>query len=92
MPAEFMSRMTSRLARLFRVVANRLEYSAAPSQGAMAPSSVWVPPSMPEWVVDELKELVRIEPELLPADDSIARFQFYSVPGRFWAWGGYIAA
>lgn len=80
MPAEFVSRVTGRLARLLRVVANRIEYSAAPSQEVMASPSVWVPPSMPEWVVDELKELARIEPELLPADDSVARFQFYSVP------------
>lgn len=35
---------------------------------------------MPEWVVDELKALVAIEPELLPPDDSVAKYQFYSIP------------
>jgi len=35
---------------------------------------------MPGWVAEELRELAYIEPELLPADDSVDRFQFYSVP------------
>ena len=80
MSAELSRRIASRLARLFRSVADRLEFSATSSQGAVAPPSVWTPPAMPGWVVDELKELAHIEPELLPADDSVDRFQFYSVP------------
>lgn len=71
------SRIRSRLARVLHSTARQLVAAPDPRQ-----ECGWVPPAMPTWVQEEMRELAALEPELLPPDDSVARFQFYSVPSE----------
>lgn len=57
-------------------------YIPAPSEiGLSAPSTAWLPPAIPEWVLDEMKNLAReVDPALYPTDQFLANCRYYSFP------------
>ena len=57
-------------------------YVPTPSEIGQIPQSVvWMPPAIPGWVLDEMKDLARdIDPILYPTDQFIANCQYYSFP------------
>ena len=57
-------------------------YVPTPSEiGPIPQSVVWMPPAIPGWVLDEMKDLARdIDPILYPTDQFIANCQYYSFP------------
>ncbi|MEF2155276.1 glycosyltransferase [Luteimonas sp. FXH3W] len=71
------------LARSLRWAARRVASEEMPSPADSrldAAAASWNPPKMPDWVVEELVAASMIEPDLLPHDDAVDKFQFYSVP------------
>ncbi len=61
------------------------EYGAhipAPSEiGPVPQSVVWMPPAIPGWVLDEMKDLARdVDPILYPTDQFLANCRYYSFP------------
>ncbi len=57
-------------------------YIPEPSEiGQIAQGVVWMPPAIPSWVLDEMKDLARdIDPILYPTDQFLASCQYYSFP------------
>ncbi len=57
-------------------------YIPAPSEiGPLPQSVVWMPPAIPEWVLEEMKDLARdIDPILYPTDQFLANCRYYSFP------------
>lgn len=57
-------------------------YIPAPSEiGPIPQSIVWMPPAIPDWVLDEMKNLARdIDPVLYPTDQFLANCRYYSFP------------
>lgn len=57
-------------------------YIPAPSEiGPVPQSVVWMPPAIPNWVLDEMKELAQdIDPILYPTDQFLANCRYYSFP------------
>lgn len=57
-------------------------YIPTPSEIGQIPKSVvWMPPAIPNWVLDEMKDLARdIDPILYPTDQFLADCQYYSFP------------
>lgn len=58
-------------------------YIPSPSAiGQIAQSNVvWIPPAIPGWVLDEMKDLAQdIDPILYPTDQFLASCQYYSFP------------
>lgn len=57
-------------------------YIPAPSEIGTTPQSVvWLPPAIPSWVLDEMKDLARdIDPILYPTDQFLANCRYYSFP------------
>lgn len=69
----------------------RIKTSLFPEYGAYIParseigpapqSAVWMPPAIPSWVLDEMKDLARdIDPILYPTDQFLASCRYYSFP------------
>lgn len=69
----------------------RIKTSLFPEYGAFIPtpseigpipqSVVWMPPAIPSWVLDEMKDLARdIDPILYPTDQFLANCRYYSFP------------
>lgn len=49
--------------------------------GPIPQSAVWMPPAIPGWVLDEMKELAReVDPVLYPTDQFLANCRYYSFP------------
>lgn len=57
-------------------------YIPAPSEiGPIPTNTVWMPPAIPGWVLDEMKDLARdIDPVLYPTDQFLANCRYYSFP------------
>ncbi len=57
-------------------------YIPAPTEiGPIPKRDVWMPPAIPSWVLDEMKELARdIDPVLYPTDQFLANCRYYSFP------------
>lgn len=57
-------------------------YIPAPSEiGPVPQSVVWMPPAIPGWVLDEMRDLARdIDPILYPTDQFLANCRYYSFP------------
>lgn len=70
------------IARSFRWAARKVavEEPFPPAVSTDLEQVEWQPPQMPSWVAEELVAASMIEPDLLPHDDSVAKFRFYSVP------------
>ena len=49
--------------------------------GSVPKSTVWMPPAIPGWVLDEMKDLAQnIDPALYPTDQFLANCRYYSFP------------
>lgn len=45
------------------------------------PDTVWAPPAIPDWVIEEMKELAReVDPVIYPTDQFLAHCRYYSFP------------
>jgi glycosyltransferase involved in cell wall biosynthesis len=57
-------------------------YTPSFSEIGPAPQSVvWMPPAVPSWVLDEMRDLARhIDPILYPTDQFLANCRYYSFP------------
>lgn len=57
-------------------------YIPAPSEiGSISQSVVWMPPAIPSWVLEEMKDLaLEIDPALYPSDQFLANCRYYSFP------------
>lgn len=69
----------------------RVKASLFPGYGTYIPATseigpcpqggVWMPPTIPNWVLDEMKDLARdIDPILYPTDEFLANCRYYSFP------------
>lgn len=81
----------SRFRQSYIRMSYRIKTSLFPEYGVYIPTSseigqipqrvVWMPPAIPNWVLDEMKDLARdIDPILYPSDQFLAKCQYYSFP------------
>ncbi|MDH1683278.1 glycosyltransferase [Pseudomonas chengduensis] len=81
----------SRFRQSYIRMSYRIKTSLFPEYGAYIPTSseigqipqrvIWMPPAIPNWVLDEMRDLARdIDPVLYPTDEFQARCQYYSFP------------
>lgn len=57
-------------------------YSPTPSEiGGLQRNVVWMPPAIPRWVLDEMRDIARdIDPALYPSERFLASCQYYAFP------------
>lgn len=80
-----------RIRQSYILMSYRIKTYLFPEYGAYIPrsseisptpnSTVWMPPAIPSWVLDEMKELAcDIDPLLYPTDQFLANCRYYSFP------------
>lgn len=81
----------SRFRQIYIKMSYRIKTALFPEYGAYIPTAseigptpqnvTWLPPAIPNWVLDEMKDLAQtIDPILYPTDQFLANCRYYSFP------------
>lgn len=77
------SRFTRRIFKTVLLIATRVVAKNKPVDGASgAPSTIREQPDIPDWLIDEMLKISKIDPTLYPDKAFLNRFYYYAVPIR----------